>query len=141
MREYFSFSTVCTGHTAKIMEILSHTFLTKISWNQQFYKRSCWFHEIFFRWERISRFSTLWSGNCRNYLSHFFDKNFVKATVLLKSWIHEIFFLWDKISRFSTLYKWCKYIFFFRSKIFPTMSTFRRLTEMFCKIVPIHAKT
>jgi len=46
-------------------------------------------------------------GNCRNSLSHFFHKNFVKAMVLLKkllkSWYDEIFFQWERISRFSTL--------------------------------------
>ena len=47
-------------------------------------------------------------GNCRNSLSHFFRKNFVKAMVLLKkllnSWFDEIFFQWERISRFSTLW-------------------------------------
>ena len=40
-------------------------------------------------------------------LSLIFDKNFVKATILLKkllnSWFHEIFFRWERISCFSTL--------------------------------------
>ena len=47
------------------------------------------------------------SGNYENLLSHFFGKNFVKATFLLKkslnSWFDEIFFRWERISRFSTL--------------------------------------
>ena len=45
--------------------------------------------------------------NYENLLSHFFDKNFMKATFLqkklLKSWFLEIFFRWEWISRFSTL--------------------------------------
>ena len=48
-------------------------------------------------------------GNCRNSLSYFFRKNFVKATVLLKkllnSWFDEKNFQWERIFRFSTL--WC----------------------------------
>ena len=44
-------------------QILSHTFLTKISSKQQLYKTSyllkSWFHEIFFLWSRISRFPIL----------------------------------------------------------------------------------
>ena len=46
-------------------------------------------------------------GNYRNSLSRLFNKNFVKATILLKkilkSWFHGIFFQWERISRFSTL--------------------------------------
>ena len=46
--------------------------------------------------------------NCRNSLSHFFRKNFVKSMVLLKkslnSWFDEIFYQWERISRFSTLW-------------------------------------
>ena len=46
-------------------------------------------------------------GNCRNSLSHFFRKNFVKAMVLLKkllnSWFDDFFFQWERISRFFTL--------------------------------------
>ena len=46
-------------------------------------------------------------GNCRNSLSHFFRKNFVKTMVLLKKWLNswfdEIFFQWERISRFSTV--------------------------------------
>ena len=45
-------------------------------------------------------------GN-KNYLSHFFVKNFVKATVLqnklLKSWFHEIFFWWERIPVITTV--------------------------------------
>ena len=66
--------------SVEITEILSHTFLTKISWNQQFYPKKLlksWFHEIFFQWERISRFSTVCA-----------------LKKLLKSWFHEIFFQW-----------------------------------------------
>ena len=44
-----------------------------------------------------------------NSLSHFFVKNFVKATdllnKLLKSWFDEIIFRWENISNFSTLWK------------------------------------
>ena len=63
--------------------------------------------------ERISRFSTrtLCTAQCENYgnsLSRIFDKNFVKATFLLKelvkSWFHKIFFRWERFSRFSTLW-------------------------------------
>ena len=70
-----------------------------------------WIHEIFFRWESISCFSKLRDtqcGNNINSLSYNFDKNFVKATFLLKkllkSWFHEIFFQWERKSCFSTLY-------------------------------------
>ena len=42
--------------------------------------------------------------NCENLLSHFFDKNFVKATSLLKSRFHEIFFWWNRIcAHFGTV--------------------------------------
>ena len=61
-------------------------------------------------WECFCVISTVWDphcGNCRNSLSHFFPKNFVKAMVLLKkllnSWFDEIFFQWERIFRFSTL--------------------------------------
>ena len=40
-------------------------------------------------------------------LRSFFDKNFVKATFLLKSWFHEMKIQWQQISRFSTLWNWC----------------------------------
>ena len=40
---------------------------------------------------------------CENSLKHFFGKNFVKATVLLKCWFHEIFFCWEIIFLFSIL--------------------------------------
>ena len=36
----------------------------------------------------------------REIHSHFFDKNFVKATFLLKSWFHEIFFRLERVFRF-----------------------------------------
>ena len=53
-----------------------------------------WFDEIFFRIERISRFSTQ-GGNYGNLLSLFFGKKFVKVMVLLiyllSSWFDEIF--------------------------------------------------
>ena len=71
-----------------------------------------YFHEIFTKnvWERIPAISTVCSAQCGNYgilVSHFFGKNFVKATVLpnksLKSWFDEIFFQWDQIFHFSTL--------------------------------------
>ena len=56
-------------------------------------------------------------GNCRNSLSHFFRKNFVKALVLpkelLNCWFDEIFCQWETISRFSTL--WESYFGIFRS--------------------------
>ena len=49
-------------------------------------------------------FSTL---HCGYSLSHFFGRNFVKATFLLKkspkSWFDEIFFRWEQIFHFSTL--------------------------------------
>ena len=46
----------------QMTENLSHFSFGKISWKQCFAKQVTkdWFHEIFFRWERISRFSTLW---------------------------------------------------------------------------------
>ena len=54
-----------------------------------------------------SRVAYTQCGNFGNSLSHFFDKNFVKATVLLnkllKSWFHETFFQWERISQISTL--------------------------------------
>ena len=61
------------------------------------------FHEIFVKLKITYRTQC---GNCRYSLSHFFGKNFVKATVLLKKllnrWFDEIFFS-ERISRFSTL--------------------------------------
>ena len=46
-------------------------------------------------------------GNYGNLLSLIFDKNFVKATILLKkllkNWFHGKQFRWERISRFSTL--------------------------------------
>ena len=65
-----------------------------------------WFDELFYQWrKRISRFSTPWNqwicgtqcGNCRNSLSYFFHKKFVKVMVSLKkllntcSWFDEFF--------------------------------------------------
>ena len=76
------------------------------------------FHAIFVRWNEgqfrfFSSFHVIYvafnaqCGNYGNFLSHIFDKNFVKATVLLnkllKSWFHEIFFQWERISQISTL--------------------------------------
>ena len=49
--------------------------------------------------------SSQW-GNCRNSLSHFFHKNFVKAIVLLKKlqnkWFDEIFPQWENSLFFHT---------------------------------------
>ena len=45
-----------------------------------------WFDEIFFQWERISRFFTLWCRNYGNSLSlhsRIFAKNFLKVTAVL----------------------------------------------------------
>ena len=45
-------------HCGSVMEVSSHTFLTKISWNQRFYYLDkllkSRFHETIFRWEGIS---------------------------------------------------------------------------------------
>ena len=53
------------------------------------------------------RFTTLHSVEITEIISHFFGRNFVKATFslekLLQSWFHEIFFRWESISRFCTL--------------------------------------
>ena len=74
--------------------------------------RSFWFHEKTFKIVKIdidmtARLCSAQCGNCRNSLSHSFDKTFVKSTVLLKkllkSWFDEIFFQWERISHFSTL--------------------------------------
>ena len=48
-------------HSVEIIEFYSHDFVTKISWNQLLPTKhaSNWFHEIFSKWEWISRFSTL----------------------------------------------------------------------------------
>ena len=58
----------------------------------------------------VSEFQCAQCGNYGNSLSHYFGKNFVKVTYLLKkilkSWFDEIFFQWERISRFSTLW-WC----------------------------------
>ena len=47
------FLTQQNMHSVKIAEILSHNFLTKISWNQRLYYINkllkSWFHEIFFQ--------------------------------------------------------------------------------------------
>ena len=78
-----------------------YDFLTKNSWNQPSLAVN-WLHEIF------SYYVIAQCGNSGNSLSHFFDKNFVKPTVLLnkllKSWFHEIFFQWERISEISTLW-------------------------------------
>ena len=64
-------------------------------------------------WERISRFSKMEShrGSYRNLLSHCFDKDYVKATMALRSyWVDLTNYFWkERISRFSTLWmwKWC----------------------------------
>ena len=66
---------LCT--VLEITEIISHFFGRKFvkatfSWKKLLKN---WFHEIFFRWERISRFSTLWSVHCDEaeiYLSETF---------------------------------------------------------------------
>ena len=59
-----------------------------------------------YKWRRTQ------CGNYANSLSHFFYKNFFKATPvllkkllkkLLKSWFDEIFLQWERILRFSTL--------------------------------------
>ena len=61
-------------HIVEITEILSHTFLVKIAWKS-------WFHEIFFRWARISRFPHWRKVRCCSiFLSAIFRKNFVKST-------------------------------------------------------------
>ena len=59
--------------------------------------------------------------NCRNLLSHFFDKTFLKETILLqkllKSWFDEIF-LREWISHFSTLWKLLFWQKFCESNVF-----------------------
>ena len=81
-----------------------YDFLTKNSWNQPSLAVN-WLHEIF------SYYVIAQCGNSGNSLSHFFDKNFVKPTVLLnkllKSWFHEIFLQWERISAISTLCIYC----------------------------------
>ena len=54
-----------------------------------------WFDEIFFVRLNFSFYHTvLWTGNLNYSLSHFFGKNFVKATFSLKkSWFDELFFI------------------------------------------------
>ena len=47
-------------HSVEITEIYSHIF-DKNFVKATFYKVTSWFHEIFFRWEWISRLSTLWN--------------------------------------------------------------------------------
>ena len=64
-------------------------------------------HKLFSRniWSKVSLSHT---GNYGNLLSRIFDKNFVKATFLLKkllkNWFHGKKFRWERISRFSTLW-------------------------------------
>ena len=78
-------------HSVEIVEILSHTFIAKISWKQRVYQikklLNSWFDEKKFSEREFPVFphcgSTVF-GNCRNSLSHSFCKNFVKAMVLLK---------------------------------------------------------
>ena len=83
-----------------------YDFLTKNSWNQPSLAVN-WLHEIF------SYYVIAQCGNSGNSLSHFFDKNFVKPTVLLnkllKSWFHEIFFQWERIFEISTVWKLRKF--------------------------------
>ena len=72
-----------------------------------------WFHEIFLFWDHNAEMrTTQWCGNNGYLLSHFFDKNFVKAMQNLQSsWFHEKNW-WEIIPRFSTLYnvgKWKKF--------------------------------
>ena len=45
-------------HSVENTKTYAHTFLTKISWKQRFYKPKSWFDETFFHREWISRFST-----------------------------------------------------------------------------------
>ena len=78
-----------------------------------------WFDEIFFQWERISRFSTVCRSDwffvlgmrklCTEILSHNFltkiswKQRFYYSNKLLKSWFQEIIYRWEKISEISTL--------------------------------------
>ena len=69
-------------------------------------------------------------GNYRNLLSHFFDKNFVKLTILLKkllkSWFHEIFFNKSEFLVFSH----CDYDFTEKSTFFPSNQRFKTDEEV-----------
>ena len=89
--------------------------MTKILWNQRFYKKLLkkWFHEIFFRRERISRFSAL----CKSIiipLFYFFQQKFREINSfpncmhgLDVNWFHEIFSKCVWILRFFPLCTHC----------------------------------
>ena len=104
-------------HSIEKWEIFSHWKI--ISWNHLFCNVLCenvtWvnFHDFLTQcvivkkiWVNFHNFLTQCWNN-RNFLSHFFDKNFVKPTVLIKtllrSWFHEIFLSWEWIFYFFTL--------------------------------------
>ena len=65
------------------------------------------FWQIINDWFDEKILSSLVHVEITKILSHFFHKNFVKATVLLKkllkSWFDEIFLRWEWIFHFSTL--------------------------------------
>ena len=56
---------------------------------------------------KYSQYFRVWNcGKYRICVRHIFDKDFVKATFLVKSWFHEIFFQWESIFRFFALCMW-----------------------------------
>ena len=97
-----------------------------------------WFDEIFFCWERISRFSTVWFRNFENLLSRFLDKNFVKTTHLLNKLIMSWFdgkkyvFNWEKKS-VKLLCKWIDLLkMFFREINLQHNFSMKVISQKFC---------
>ena len=79
---------------------------SKIPWNQFSLKSliviDAWWYDFPSNWHITHSSVEITGTQCENYvnlLPHFFDKNFVKTTLLLKksskSWFHEIFFRWQ----------------------------------------------
>ena len=110
-----------------------------------------WFH-VKSKWQKNPEISTPWSMYrvkifskkliSRNFrdktvaatFTTFFDKSFVKPTVLLnkllKCWFHEIFFRWERISKISTV---CIYVWVARSLytvVYSHQKIFRQINSL-----------
>ena len=77
---------------------IQHLSVKATFFSKRGYKVLCWFHGIFWIWSWSCFIVLLYTqcGNCKNTLSPYFRKNFVKVTFLLKKLL-TIWFDFDRI--------------------------------------------
>ena len=99
----------------KSMKFTRTLFLRKISWKHRFSIEvtTSWFHEIFFQWRWISRFSTLWKGIkfalyslCSDWVRNKFMQNSRKLKKMTSNSMTSNFLVGQAISK-AFLYHIC----------------------------------